>query len=168
MQNYQRFWRSVVAVMVVVVGLMVAAMPPVAQADSRNPNPGVFPLNSNPHGNSYSEWSARWWQWALSIPAATNPVLDETGANCAQGQSGQVWFLASSFSGIPPLPPIVSALSLPEKSCSFRLSKQPSGPRCSTVSPQIPECPAMSLPYASLLRHRWIPSRSKPASMGSH
>jgi hypothetical protein len=99
MQDYQRFWRSVVAVMVVVVGSMVAAMPPVAQADSSNPNPGVFPLDSNPYGNSYGEWSARWWQWALSIPVATNPVLDETGANCAEGQSGPVWFLAGSFFG---------------------------------------------------------------------
>jgi hypothetical protein len=97
MQTYQRLWRSVVAVMVVVVGLMVAAMIPVAQADSSNPNSQVLPLDSSPYGNTYGEWSARWWQWALSIPAATNPVLDETGANCAEGQSGPVWFLAGSF-----------------------------------------------------------------------
>jgi hypothetical protein len=83
--------------MVVVVGLMVAAMIPVAQADSSNPNSQVLPLDSSPYGNTYGEWSARWWQWALSIPAATNPVLDETGANCAEGQSGPVWFLAGSF-----------------------------------------------------------------------
>ena len=99
MQTYQRLWRSVVAVMVVVVGLMVAAMIPVAQADSSNPNSQVLPLDSSPYGNTYGEWSARWWQWALSIPAATNPVLDETGANCAEGQSGPVWFLAGSFFG---------------------------------------------------------------------
>jgi hypothetical protein len=99
MQKYQRLWRSVVAVMVVVVGLMVAAMIPVAQADSRNPNSQVLPLDSSPYGNTYGEWSARWWQWAFSIPAATNPVLDETGANCAEGQSGPVWFLAGSFFG---------------------------------------------------------------------
>ena len=99
MQKYQRFWRSLVAVMVVVVGLMVAAMIPVAQADSRNPNPQVLPLDSSPYGNTYGEWSARWWQWALSIPAVTNPVLDETGANCAEGQSGPVWFLAGAFFG---------------------------------------------------------------------
>jgi hypothetical protein len=97
MQTYQRLWRSVVAVMVVVVGLMVAAMIPVAQADSSNPNSQVLPIDSSPYGNTYGEWSARWWQWALSIPAATNPVLDETGANCAEGQSGPVWFLAGSF-----------------------------------------------------------------------
>ena len=99
MQKYQRLWRSVVAVMMVVVGLMVAAMIPVAQADSRHPNLRVLPLDSSPYGNTYGEWSARWWQWALSIPAVTNPVLDETGANCAEGQSGPVWFLAGSFFG---------------------------------------------------------------------
>jgi hypothetical protein len=99
MHKDQRLWRRVVAVMVVGVGLMVAAMIPVAQADSRNPNSQVLPLDSSPSGNTYGEWSARWWQWALSIPAATNPVLDETGAHCAEGQSGPVWFLAGSFFG---------------------------------------------------------------------
>jgi hypothetical protein len=85
--------------MVIGVGLMVAAMIPVAQADSGNPNSQVLPLDSSPYGNTYGEWSARWWQWALSIPAATNPGLDETGAHCAEGQSGPVWFLAGSFFG---------------------------------------------------------------------
>jgi hypothetical protein len=47
----------------------------------------------------YGEWSARWWQWALSIPAAVNPILDATGANCAQGQEDDVWFLAGTFGG---------------------------------------------------------------------
>jgi hypothetical protein len=99
MHKDQRLWRRVVAVMVVGVGLMVAAMIPVAQADSGNPNSQVLPLDSSPSGNTYGEWSARWWQWALSIPAATNPGLDETGAHCAEGQSGPVWFLAGSFFG---------------------------------------------------------------------
>ena len=35
MKGHQRFWRSVVTVMVVVVGLMAAAMIPVAQAGQR-------------------------------------------------------------------------------------------------------------------------------------
>ena len=93
--------RSAIATRAVAVciGLMITAMIPVAQAQSGNPNPQVFPLNSQPFGNTYNEWSARWWQWALSIPVATNPVLDETGANCAEGQSGPVWFLAGSFFG---------------------------------------------------------------------
>jgi hypothetical protein len=50
-------------------------------------------------GASYGEWAARWWEWALSIPAAQNPILDQTGANCGQGQVGNVWFLAGTFGG---------------------------------------------------------------------
>jgi hypothetical protein len=50
-------------------------------------------------GASYGELSARWWQWALSIPANINPELDTTGANCGQGQFDDVWFLAGNFGG---------------------------------------------------------------------
>lgn len=68
-------------------------------AQAGNPNPGVVPTNSKSLGLSYGEWSARWWQWALFIPPGVNPILDATGANCAQGQSGHVWFLAGTFGG---------------------------------------------------------------------
>jgi len=50
-------------------------------------------------GASYGELSARWWQWALSIPASINPELDTTGANCGQGQVDDVWFLAGTLVG---------------------------------------------------------------------
>jgi hypothetical protein len=95
----ERLWHSTVAISMVVVGLIVSVMLSVVQAGSGNPNPQVFPSASHPYGNTYGEWSARWWQWTLSIPVATNPALDPSGANCAEGQSGQVWFLAGSFSG---------------------------------------------------------------------
>ena len=61
----------------------------------------IHPINSKPYGLSYSEWSAKWWQWILQVPAATNPNLDATGADCGQGQSGNVWFLAGSFGTLP-------------------------------------------------------------------
>jgi hypothetical protein len=57
----------------------------------------VIPIQSNPHGKSYGEWGVAWWQWALSIPAATNPLLDNTGEFAGLGQSGSVWFLAGTF-----------------------------------------------------------------------
>jgi hypothetical protein len=41
-----------------------------------------------------SDLGASWWQWALSIPTAHNPILDTTGADCAQKQDGPIWFLA--------------------------------------------------------------------------
>jgi len=42
---------------------------------------------------------ASWWQWALSIPAAVNPLVDPTGEHCLVGQSGGVWYLAGTFGG---------------------------------------------------------------------
>jgi hypothetical protein len=55
-------------------------------------------LGSN---DSLKELSAQWWQWALSIPAATNPVYDTNGQYCMVGQRGPVWFLAGTFTGLP-------------------------------------------------------------------
>src|SRR3954468_24118744 len=60
----------------------------------------VLPAKAAPYGHTYSEWAAVWWQWLLAQPASTNPLLDETGANCAQGQQGPVWFLAGGFGGV--------------------------------------------------------------------
>jgi hypothetical protein len=57
----------------------------------------VVPTSSSEFGNPYGEWSARWWQWILSIPEAKNPGFDTKGTNCAEGQTGQVWFLAGTF-----------------------------------------------------------------------
>ncbi len=57
-------------------------------------NPGVAPVQSNPYGASYSVWSARWWQYAFSLPVDQSPFIDNTGANFANGQSGKVWYLA--------------------------------------------------------------------------
>jgi hypothetical protein len=62
-----------------------------------NSNPGVIPPGSHAHGLTYGEWSARWWKWALEQPAALSPLTDTTGANCAVGQSGSVWFLAGTL-----------------------------------------------------------------------
>lgn len=60
-------------------------------------NPRVLPPGSMPYGLSYSEWSVKWWQWAYGLPVAGHPLFDETGADCAAGQSGPVWFLGGVF-----------------------------------------------------------------------
>jgi hypothetical protein len=52
-----------------------------------------------PYGQSYAEWAAEWWQWALQLPASANPVLDQTGEVCMAGQHGKVWFLAGELTG---------------------------------------------------------------------
>ena len=40
--------------------------------------------------------SEQWWQWALSVPAAINPILDETGSRASINNDGSVFFLAGN------------------------------------------------------------------------
>jgi hypothetical protein len=56
----------------------------------------IAPPETLPGGLSYQQWSAKWWQWAWSIPFSTNPILDTTGADCGVDQSGPVWYLAGT------------------------------------------------------------------------
>ncbi len=50
---------------------------------------------------SYGDWSAAWWQWAVSIPFdANHPFNDQTGANCgAKQENGAAFFLAGTWVG---------------------------------------------------------------------
>lgn len=63
--------------------------------DANYQNPGILPPNSRPGGLTYGEWNAKWWQWAYSMPVNAHPLFDT--ADCSQGQSGNVWFLGSTF-----------------------------------------------------------------------
>ncbi len=96
-----RVKRVAAAVGIVLALTVLGASALAAPASAQNPNPGVVPPTAKVFGKTYGEWNSRWWQWALSIPADRNPVLDETGANCAVGQSGRVWFLAGTFGASP-------------------------------------------------------------------
>jgi hypothetical protein len=58
-----KYWRSCMVLAVVVVALMGSTM-----AFARNANPGVFLINSRPYGQTYGQWSARWWQFAFKQP----------------------------------------------------------------------------------------------------
>jgi len=63
-------------------------------------NVGIYPVESKPYGLTYGQWTAKWWQWALSIPTKDNPVVDETGEKCGVGQNDtNVWFLAGTGGG---------------------------------------------------------------------
>ena len=53
----------------------------------------VFPKTSQPYGASLSEWADRESQWIYGLPAAGNPLTDQTGARCGVAQEGPVWFL---------------------------------------------------------------------------
>src|SRR5215218_2172940 len=78
----------VVVAAATVLGALVLA-PSAASAP-----PHVFPPTAHAFGTSLGEWQARWFTWFIEIPAATNPLFDETGALCGIDQSGPVWFLA--------------------------------------------------------------------------
>jgi hypothetical protein len=87
-----------------VLGLTVALMTvgtsgPARAHDGRGAK--VIPIDAVAYGSTYGEWAARYWQWVLSIPAATNPGNDTTGEFCAEGQQGPVWFLGSTFTSDP-------------------------------------------------------------------
>ena len=88
-----RYLQSSFALIAIVFLLQVTP----ALADS-NPNPGVLPPSSNSFGKTYGEWNASWWQWLFSVPASKNQELMNNAVDCTVGQSGNVWFLAGSFS----------------------------------------------------------------------
>jgi hypothetical protein len=48
-------------------------------------------------GLTYEEWTVEWWRWALSIPHAKNPVVDQSGEYADESQPVNVWFLAGIF-----------------------------------------------------------------------
>jgi hypothetical protein len=80
-----------ILVIAIVLGLAVLAVPSVmAQL--------VIPPSSLAYGRTYSEWSAAWQQWALSIPVVNHPLFDN--GDCSVGQSGPVWFLGGKFCAI--------------------------------------------------------------------
>lgn len=46
---------------------------------------------------TYKELSQQWWQWAMSIGASKNPIIDADGSFCSgQQPAGPVWFLAGT------------------------------------------------------------------------
>src|SRR5947207_1255244 len=71
-----------------------------ASALGLNKNPGVFPLNAHIHGLTYNQWSARWWQWVLSL---------HNFDDCTVNQSGKLWFLAGTTGG----PSVTRQCSIP-------------------------------------------------------
>lgn len=61
-------------------------------------DPLIYQEDSSPYGISYGSWTVKWWQWALSTPASTGAIADETGKRWNTNQpSANVWFLAGNF-----------------------------------------------------------------------
>jgi hypothetical protein len=54
--------------------LFVAGMVSVTSVCASAATPIIAPISTTPGGPTYGRWAAEWWQWALGIPAATNPA----------------------------------------------------------------------------------------------
>jgi hypothetical protein len=93
MNRSPKYWgRSLI---VVAVGLVVSALAS-SMALANNRNPTVFPIRSRPYGQTYGQWGARWWQYAVQ---QTNLDI------CAPDKPGsRVTFLAGA-----PGPPAVTS-----------------------------------------------------------
>lgn len=51
-----------------------------------------------PYGNSYGEWTTKWWRWVMPISSGKSPLLDETGSDWFEKQpTSDVWFLTGNF-----------------------------------------------------------------------
>lgn len=57
--------------------------------------PQIVPPDQTYLGKTYAQWSTNWWQWAVKFPIQSSPLFDYYGSFGAQGQTGDVWFLAS-------------------------------------------------------------------------
>src|SRR5262245_37152054 len=86
-------WRGLLGGLVAVGCLLLGATKAVT-------TPGIAPPWSHPDGKSYSEWSAAWWTWAMSLPVDDHPFIDTPNFDITAGQSGHVWFLASPLGNI--------------------------------------------------------------------
>jgi hypothetical protein len=59
--------------------------------------PGIFSPGAHPFGKTYAEWSVAYWQWGMGLPLEGHPFTDTPDFDVTEGQSGDVWFLASVF-----------------------------------------------------------------------
>lgn len=97
MSGKKRHWQGFA---VALAAILVLTLAPAAGAEGESSFRIIPPHSAKAQSRmSYAEWSAVWWQWVLSINAANNPLLDETGATCgvAQPRGQPVFFLVGAF-----------------------------------------------------------------------
>lgn len=80
----------------------------------------IAQLGTRPGGQTYGRWAAEWWQWALGVPVATNPLFDQTGEHCDRRQVDETWFLAGIlfFAGDEP-GPVFRECTIPARQALF-------------------------------------------------
>lgn len=83
--------KQVIYIVIVVILLGSSAVIAYARA---NAGPGIVSPNSKVQGLTYGEWSAKWWQYVLSIPTPENPLTGGTGDRCVFERIGNVGLVA--------------------------------------------------------------------------
>jgi hypothetical protein len=83
----------------------------------RNPNPGIAPPDSAPYGESYPQWVAEFWKWALPLPLEGHPFTDSNPVyDLSANQSGNVWFWSA------PDGPLTRTATLPAGKALFQIN----------------------------------------------
>ena len=62
----------------------------------------IYPPNSKPYNLTYDSHAKNFWKWLLAVPASENPVNDQTGEKCANGQlntNSSVFYLSFNNGG---------------------------------------------------------------------
>jgi hypothetical protein len=58
----------------------------------------LFNVHDMPYGETYGQWTVRWWQWFFSIPKSESPITDPSGENAdAYQQFSNVFFLVGKL-----------------------------------------------------------------------
>jgi hypothetical protein len=97
--DYEKKFDALLGLIVVAYMLIVGHTLVFAEAQIEKA-PKLFPLDSQPYGTSYAEWTARFWQWLIPQPSGNNAAEDKTGERCANSQrDSNVWFLPGTTGG---------------------------------------------------------------------
>src|SRR5205085_9082791 len=112
-----RFSNQITGSVLTAVVLMAAASTLLANIPGANVpgnlgNSAVSPPSARFNGNTYAEWTQKWWLWDFSLPADQDPTSN-AAAPCTNGQSGHVWFLYGGPSTVNCTVPPGTALFLP-------------------------------------------------------
>ena len=83
----------------VAIALQLVAVTSAMAGPGNLGNPGIAPPQSHFRGRTYSEWSAAWFQWVMSMPFTQHPLFDSPGVDCSEGQTGNVWFISGRLGG---------------------------------------------------------------------
>jgi hypothetical protein len=90
---------KVAAFVSILIALAVVSSPALAAPPAPgNQNPGIAPINSKPHGKSYSEWAAVWQKWVLETTTSHyyKPDGDPNQVQCVEIEKN-VWLLFGTY-----------------------------------------------------------------------